>query len=197
MEVKKQNKKELFLGFILIIILIYLGWITISFFIDSLIKADPKISASIIAGMFTILAGLSAVIITQKQIKNREIQEAHRNKKIEIYTIFITTATSMLALENDKLSIKAPTEEELMDILFQFKRDILLYGSPKVIKSQIEFMKIAQHSSERVIEGIDSLYKAMREDIGLSNSGLNNYELIKMFVTDPDELDKTMSSNKT
>jgi hypothetical protein len=65
MYVKKQNKKELILGFVLIIILIYIIWAITSFFIESLVKADPKISASIIAGMFTILAGISAVMITQ------------------------------------------------------------------------------------------------------------------------------------
>lgn len=194
MYVKKQNKKELILGFVLIIILIYIIWAITSFFIESLVKADPKISASIIAGMFTILAGISAVMITQMLIKNREIQEAHRTKKIEIYTSFITTATSMLSIENNDLSIKAPTEKELINILFQFKRDILLYGSPKVVKSQLKFMEIAQKNPNQVVKAVDNIYKAMREDIGLSNSGLNNYELIKMFVTDPDEIDKVMLS---
>ena len=144
--------------------------------------------------MFTILAGISAVMITQMLIKNREIQEAHRTKKIEIYTSFITTATSMLSIENNDLSIKAPTEKELINILFQFKRDILLYGSPKVVKSQLKFMEIAQKNPNQVVKAVDNIYKAMREDIGLSNSGLNNYELIKMFVTDPDEIDKVMLS---
>lgn len=37
---------------------------------------------------------------------------------------------------------------------------------------------------------VDNLYKAICEDIGLSNSGLNNLELIKIFLKDPSELDK-------
>jgi hypothetical protein len=100
----------------------------------------------------------------------------------------------MLSIENNDLSIKAPTEKELINILFQFKRDILLYGSPKVVKSQLKFMEIAQKNPNQVVRAVDNIYKAMREDIGLSNSGLNNYELIKMFVTDPDEIDKVMLS---
>ncbi len=43
-----------------------------------------------------------------------------------------------------------------------------------------------------VILAVDNLYKAIRNDIGLSNSGLNNHELVKIFITDRAELDKLM-----
>ena len=43
---------------------------------------------------------------------------------------------------------------------------------------------------------VHNLYKAIRRDIGLSNAGLNNLELVKIFLKDPDELDLIRSSNK-
>ncbi len=43
---------------------------------------------------------------------------------------------------------------------------------------------------------VNNLYKAIREDIGLSNAGLNNLELIKLFLKDPDELDRARASNR-
>ena len=196
MSVKKQNWKQLLLAISLIFVFGYLGWLIITFFIDSLIKTDAKIAAAIIGGMFTVFAGLTAVIITQKQTKLREIEEAHREKKIEIYNKFITAATSMVAAQNDNLDIKAPTDKELINIMFDFKKEIILWGSPKVIKAQLKMEKLTQENSKFLLVAVNNIYKAMREDIGLSNSGLNNNELIKLFLLDPNEMDEALASNK-
>ena len=193
---KYYNKEKwlAFLGFVLIAGILYGLWMAVSFFISSLASADPKISAAIIGAMTTIFVGIAAVIITQRQIKIREIEEAHREKKVEIYQKFLSTVTSLIAGKNDQVTIKSPTEQELIDYLVEFKTEILLWGSPKVIKAQLEFERISG-SNGNVFMAVDNLYKAIREDIGLSNSGLNNLELIKIFLKDPSELDKIRASN--
>jgi len=198
MSEKRQDTKQIILGLILLAILSYIGWITVSFFIDSLKNVDAKIASTIIAGMFTIFAGLAAVIITQRQIKLREIQEAHREKKIEIYSSFITTATTMVAAQNKSLGITPLSEQELVQKMFDYKKEILLWGSPEVIKAQLEFERLAEKGSNLILIGVNNIYKAMRNDIGLSNSGLNNNELIKLFIIDPNEIDEMLkTSNKT
>jgi len=193
---KYYNKEKwlAFLGFVLIAGILYGLWMAVSFFISSLASADPKISAAIIGAMTTIFVGIAAVIITQRQIKIREIEEAHREKKVEIYQKFLSTVTSLIAGKNNQVTIKAPTEQELIDYLVEFKTEILLWGSPKVIKAQLEFERISGSNGD-VFMAVDNLYKAIREDIGLSNSGLNNLELIKIFLKDPSELDKIRASN--
>ncbi len=183
-------------GFSLIAGMLYALWLAVSFFITSLASADPKISAAIIGAMTTMFVGIAAVIITQRQIKLREIEEAHREKKVEIYQKFLGTITSLIAGQNEQVTIKAPTEQELIDYLVEFKTEILLWGSPKVIKSQLEFERISGSGGD-VFMAVNNLYKAIREDIGLSNAGLNNLELVKIFLKDPDELDKIRASNNT
>lgn len=195
---KKQNTKQLVIGFILIALLIYCTWVTVSFFINSLMEADAKISSAIIAGMFTIFAGLTAVIITQRQTKLREIAEAHREKKIEIYNKFITAAITMIGAQNEHSDIKSLTDKELFSIMFNFKKDILLWGSPEVIKAQLKLERLSHENSNLILFAVNDIYKAMRKDIGLSNSGLGNNELIKLFMIDSEEMDHALkSSNKT
>ena len=195
---KKQNTKQLIIGFILIALLIYCAWVTVSFFINSLVEADAKIASTIIAGMFTIFAGLTAVIITQRQTKLRDIAEAHREKKIEIYNKFITAATTMIGAQNEYSDIKSLTDKELFSIMFNFKKDILLWGSPEVIKAQLKLERVTQENSNLILFAVNDIYKAMRKDIGLSNSGLGNNELIKLFMIDSEEMDNALkSSNKT
>jgi len=184
----KINKEKylLVIGFALIAAVLYALWVSASFFVSSLAAADSKIAAAIIAAMTTVFVGITAVIITQRQTKLREIEEAHRKKKVEIYQKYLETVISLIAGENENVTMKAPSEQELIDYLVGFKTEILLWGSPKVIKAQLD-----------VFVAVDNIYKAIREDIGLSNSGLNNLELIKLFLKDPTELDRQSASNKS
>ncbi|MFI3189405.1 hypothetical protein BCS42_05975 [Crenothrix sp. D3] len=187
-----KNIKEILLivlGFILVAGILYGGLKITVFFINGLVLADPKVSMPIIAAMIAAFVGITASIITQRQTKLREIDEAHRAKKVEIYQKFMFTITSMLSGNIEHLITKPPTEAELANKLFEFKQDILLWGSPKVIKSIVEMQKNSTNVNYDPLPIVDNIYKAIREDIGLSNSGLNNLELIRLFLTDPEKLD--------
>ena len=176
------------LGFIFVAIALYLAWLVLSFFTNILSAADPTRAATIIGTMITAFVALVSAILTQRLIKLREIEEAHRQKKVEMYQNIIQIITSVLAGQNEQVSIEAPTEQELIDKLFKYKSDVLLWGSPKVIKSQLEWDQLSSKDGD-IFTIVNNLYKAIREDMGLSNSGLNNLELIKLFLKDPDELD--------
>lgn len=78
----KSHKEKLFpvIGFFLVVGLLYAVWSVISFFLSSLASAYPKISSAIIGAMTTIFVGIVVVIITQRQTKLREIEEAHRER---------------------------------------------------------------------------------------------------------------------
>ncbi len=56
--------------------------------------------------------------------------------------------------------------------------------------------RLTQENSNLLLVAVNDIYKAMREDIGLSNSGLNNNKLIKLFLLDPKEMDEAIASNK-
>ncbi len=183
-------KKEFWLsilGFAIIAGIIYGIWVAAGFFIDALINSDPKISAAILGAMATIFVGLTAVIITQNQTKLRDREEAHRSKKVEIYEKYLDTIQSIMSGANENVSTEAPTHQELVDYLAKFKSDIILWGSPEVIKMQLEFQCVSQDGGNIFI-AVNNLHKAIRADIGLSNKGLNNLELVKMYLANPDEI---------
>ncbi|MFT5726564.1 MAG: hypothetical protein ACI8PB_000685 [Desulforhopalus sp.] len=186
---KSNNILQSIIGFALLgILCCFFIWLLITLG-SILLEVDAKISASIIGAMSTVIVGVIAVVWTQRQIKIREIEETHRPKKVELYQTFIKVVTSLIAGANENLSAKGMSEQELIDTLFEFKKDLLLWGSPKVIKALLKFDS-ESGSGGKVVEAIDSLYKAIREDIGLSNKGLDNLELPKLFLKDPTELDK-------
>lgn len=91
----------------------------------------------------------------------------------------------LIGATNENLSVKEPDPQELVQYLFKFKSDILLWGSPKVIRAQIEFETVSgSGNTKKVFSAVNSLYLAIRDDIGLSNSGLSNLELVKLYLNE-------------
>ena len=185
-------------SYIFLAFLIYVLYATLSFFYSALEQSSAQTVATIIGGMITVIGGIAAVVITQKQTKQREIDEAHREKKIEIYKNFIDMALNALASENENLNVQRLSQQELATKIMHFRSDILLWGSPKVIKAYLNFMAISQDTSgsQNILVAVNEIYKTMREDIGLSNESLNNNELIKILLLDPSELDTELATQK-
>lgn len=161
----------------------YVTWKLFGVFAASITTARSEVAAAIIGAMATVFAGISAILISQTYERKRAAEEAHRLKKVEIYQEFINMISRMIGSSNEHLSLKEPDLPELVKYLFKFKADILLWGSPRVIKAQIEFENASGKSdTPRLFKKVNELYLAIREDIGLSNSGLSNLELVKLYL---------------
>lgn len=181
MSLKIKGMLQALLGLSLVVGIFYGAWLLLMEFANSIRAASPEVSAAIVGAMATILVGISAVLISQAHERRRSAEEAHRLKKVEIYQDFINMISRMIGSQNEHLSMEEPDPQELVQYLFKYKSDILLWGSPKVIKAQIEFEAVSgSGNTEKLFRSVNALYMAIREDIGLSNSGLNNLELVKL-----------------
>lgn len=173
-----------------------LSWLVVTQLLKFLDSANPSVSAAIVGAMATVLVGIGGALYTQAQIKKREIEDAHRSRKVEIYKGFLDVVARVLARENHNVSLEPISEQDLIDFLVEFKTDIILWASPKVINAQLNFQKVS-NSGGNSLMAVDQLYKAIREDIGLSNRGLDKHQLIKMHLSNPDEMDRASASNNS
>lgn len=181
MKYKILKIAQILIGLSIFVLLGHGSWLLIQEFWSAISAATPEITAAIIGAMATILVGISAVLISQAHERKRSAEEAHRLKKVEIYQGFIDIISRMMGSSNESLALKAPDEEELLLFAFKFKSDLLLWGSPKVIKAQIQFETVSgTGDTKKLFRAVNALYSAIREDIGLSNSGLNSLELVKL-----------------
>ena len=94
---------------------------------------------------------------------------------------------------NDQLAEGPVPEIELANFMVEYKREILLWGAPKVIKAQLQYETVAA-SGGNVFLAMDNLYRAIRDDIGLSNNGLAQFDLIKLFLKDAHLMDEFLQS---
>ncbi|MGP9666015.1 hypothetical protein ACT3TY_15505, partial [Halomonas sp. AOP22-C1-8] len=79
----------LILGIGLIVGAGYLVWIILARLLIFLESANPSVSAAVVGAMATVLVGVGGALYTQAQIKKREIEEAHRERKVELYKGFL------------------------------------------------------------------------------------------------------------
>lgn len=186
--------------FTLLIIVIFGGilyfiWSVIANFFAFLSETNVNVAAAIIAGSATVLTGIVAVILGQFFARGREIAEAHRAKKTEIYAGFLQQMIHFLRKLIDDDSFDPQQNPEMEEFFFNFKRDVLLWASPKVVRVWLEFQNSdgETHGGQTLI-AMDNLIRAMRSDLGLRNGLLSKGALIKVLLSDPQELDAMIKS---
>ncbi|MEL0628447.1 hypothetical protein [Psychromonas aquatilis] len=180
---------------------------------ESLNNTDVKIVVAIIAAFGSLTTGVVIALVNhsrhksrellvqkriserellvQKKIGEREIDEAHRQRKVEIYNDFLELISSFMQGTNAENKKKKPSMQKVLDEFEKFQNGILLWGGPKVILAFLEYRKSSTEEDDNitVFRAIDKLYKALREDIGLSNEGLDELEMVQMYLKDPTEIE--------
>jgi hypothetical protein len=182
---RATSKKILnFLFAIVVLFIIGYGVYFLStIFIAKLLIINPNVSAAIIGAMATTIAAVAAVLISNGNAKLREIEETHRPKKVEIYFELLQLFENAIAASNENLNVKVILQQKLLNSIVKLKTNLILWGGPKVIKSLKSFEQ-ASKNGEDVVLAVDNLLRAIRDDIGLSNKGLSEYEIVEMYLNE-------------
>ncbi|WP_415238069.1 hypothetical protein [Seleniivibrio woodruffii] len=163
---KKNNILYTILGFVIFFAFTYASYKFFSSKID--IQFKITITSSLIA--------FFAYIVSNYQIKKREIEERHFSRKAEVYQKFFNIYFDLLTQKKDPLSDQIEIE------MFEFKRELLTWGSSKLIEIWIDFEN--NYMSRNPIISIENLLKAVREDLGHVHSSNYKYgNLVKLLLT--------------
>ena len=166
----------------------------VHFLVTGLLSLDSSVAATIIAASATVLVSVVSIIYSQRKTKEREIAESHRPQKIELYKRFMDDVVlgvlRMTKKKGGKSIDDADVQEHLQDFFFQFTGDLIVWGSPQVIKSYTEFR--SSGDQPEIILKVDDMLRAIRKDLGHSNRGIGRGALISLFLTDPEKLREMM-----
>lgn len=171
-----------------------LAWRAASSLLTWFVSQESQVAAALIAAAASVLAGVGAVIVAQQRSKTREIAETHRPRKVELYTKFIKRAMQEVWKHAEVASPGGdPEAPSLQEFFREFTTDLVLWGSPGVIRAYGRFRAASEDdSAQDTLVAVDDLMRAMRKDLGHSDLMLNRGELIKIFLRDPQELDKLL-----
>ncbi len=156
-----------------------------------LFSQQNDVAAAIIATAGTVLLGITTVVYNQRRAKAREIQEAHRPIKVELYKDFMGTAVvDVLQNAGDdsgENSLEGESRDKLQKFFYSFTADLIIWGSREVIRAYRQYRTFPK-SDENVLLLVDDMLRAMRTDLGNSNFGFKRGDLVSLFLRDPDEL---------
>ena len=184
-----NNRLQILFGFLLLAILAALAVLGIVAVGRWLLALDPQFSGPIVAGFI----GFTSLIYAQWHSKSREIQQSHRPQKIEVYNEFFEILERFLKNPEDREDIEeGELPQEMRDQFWNLNRGLIVWGSPRVIRSWLKFRRLCgSGSGTRTLLLMDEVLQAMRADLGNSNFGLARGEAVKVFLSDPQELDKS------
>ncbi|MBM2577862.1 hypothetical protein JQC91_16260 [Jannaschia sp. Os4] len=121
----------------------------------------------------TAVAGLAATLFTQYQTKKREREASYRARKVEVYTDFLRIVETLLNQTKAQLSDPNFDEKKLHLDFATVRSKAVLWASPSVLKEFSEFTKLGPGNPFAAVEVLERIQRAMREDLGLSNGGLD------------------------
>jgi len=153
---------------------------------------DAKHSQGLVAASAVVAAAIFSALITQQQVRQRELTESHRMRKIVVYEefgdVYLNTLKLARVAKDEKKLAKG--QADVVDLMFQFSKRAMLWASPEVLIAYNSYREYGQNNKpdKELLLKVDDVLRAMRRDLGLSSSGLERGSFVSMFLTDPNEL---------
>ena len=178
--------KDKLYGVFGVVLLGLLAWFLYKFIVFifvSLQGVDYKIIIGIVGVMATIISSVWIASYNARKAKEKVVYEAHREKKAEIYNGFMDTMITQLVKNmNDGKSGDELLPENLLEFLYTFTAQVIIYGSPDVINAFDKFKNLPENDSPIILSIIDNLFREMRKDLGESNKNIDLNTLMGLYI---------------
>ncbi len=164
-------------------LLTWFSYKLIVFIFISLQSVDYKIIIGIVGVMATIISSVWIASYNARKAKEKVVYEAHREKKAEIYNGFMDTMITQLVKNmNDGKSGDELLPDNLLEFLYKFTAQVIIYGSPDVINAFDKFKNLPENNSPIILSIIDDLFREMRKDLGESNKNIEANTLMGLYI---------------
>lgn len=175
----------------------YHGWFFVVAVIDGAKSLEPNIYVPLIVTVLTASIGLAATLYTQSRTRTREIESAHRERKLEIYLDFLKFIETALLSAKPELGGVPIDTNELARKMVEFRTKAVLWGSPGVLREVSKLTKLNPALKMEVFDLLEAIQREMRRDIGLSNKGLEKDFFAKLPLSDPETLETLRKAERS
>ncbi len=148
--------------------------------VGALVFYAAGVDGNVKAALLTGIATAWGILFAQSAAQKKSVDEAHREKKVEIYKKFIRNIEKMMVATKEGRNI---VDAELEKDMLRMKSDIILWGGVGVVKAFNDY-EAAAAKQERMFSTIEKLLRAFRVDIGLSNTTIHNFDLLGMYISE-------------
>lgn len=141
-------------------------------------------AATVIAAAFTVTAG-------RYFERRKEIEAAYRDKKTVIYDQFLVELFRIfLESKVDQANANQEADPDMVKFLREHHRKLILWSGPQGLKAYSEWYRLLQTSppSAQTVLKLEKFFLALRADLGHSNKGLKEGDILRFILNDTDLL---------
>jgi len=164
---KLKKISSLIFGFTLIGLLGYGIYQFASFAWSQFISLDKQLAVGLLTAFTTVIVATITVMLGRYLERKKEIESHFRTRKIEIYDEFLAEFFKLFGSEEN-------SDIDLAPFLREWQRKMIIWGGSPVLSAYIKWNQHLKKGSPdaQTIFLMDDFFRAMRKDVGLSNSGL-------------------------
>ena len=144
--------------------------------------SNPTILAAVIVGCFTIVGSAAIASYNARCAQERVAQEANIGRKAEVYEEFMGFLVDVMKNSKDSKELASKDYDQFF---FRFASKVTIYSGPRVVKAFADWRESGddEHGGrQRQLSLIERFIRAMRNDLGESNKGLDANEFLGLFV---------------
>ena len=196
---KKTSGWSVLLGFILVLVSAGMAVVVITIFAigtwwlwKQVVAQSAQVATAIIAGAFSLVATITALVITKIWERRKEIELELRKKKTPVYDEFVDFLSTMFT---GSPHIDKPDEAAQAAFFLGFTKNSIIWSSDKVLKEYSTFRRqmvaAAKQPESDPYTGLiayENMLKAIRVDMGHKNKGLKEGDLLAFYVNDIDQV---------
>jgi hypothetical protein len=180
---KKQIVDALF-GVILVGICLFILYLFLSMLLGALNSINSDLSKAIVGAILAVTVA-SVTLVGGKLLEQKiSINQDIRQKKIPVYEEQLKVFFRMLFAE--KIGEEPIKEMDMLKAFANFSEKLIFWGGPNAIKAWEEFRNYpwAQSNTSDALLAFERFLFALRKDIGNSNIGLSQGDILKLFIND-------------
>ena len=149
--------------------------------LGSLDSDDSKLATGVIVGIFTLFGAIYTVGKNNRSARELEIEAHFREPKTKIYDKFLKELFNVFHTGQNS------DADQIRKFLQEWNRTVILWGGSQVVQSYIKWMNHVQaievDAESMFLMG--DLILAAREDLGLSNEGINRQTFVFLLLANP------------
>ena len=187
---KTVSVKSVFSALLGLLILVALAGLIIIGFVQ-LWRSLAGINPALATAAATIIAAALTVTVGRYFERRKEIEAAYRDKKTAIYDEFLVGLFRMLlGGEEGSVSVNQEADPAVVEFLREHHRKLILWSGPKGLKAYSDWykqMQLTSVSAQTVLK-MEKFFLALRADLGHSNRGLKDGDILRLILKDTDLL---------
>lgn len=186
---------QLVIGLLALLVIALLGfWALVSLW-AGLTSLQPEVLGPLLVASGTVISVSITVVVGQLLQRRAAYEQAQRPMKVEIYERFMTKWFDILQLgkTKDKRKPVVADDPEIVEYFAQFARELILWGSGRVLADYSHFTAEIQAAPDEAARqsalfSFEKTLLSLRIDVGHSNRGLKQGDVLRLFVTDIDKV---------